>query len=312
MVKSFPPAIFLMGPTTSGKTGVAVELTQRFPVELISVDSALVYRGMDIGTAKPDAATLRLAPHHLIDIIDPTEVYSAAQFRDDALRLMADITSRGKIPLLVGGTMLYFKALQGGLSNLPQADAAIRASLDAEAASLGWPAMHAKLAKIDAETAARLKPADSQRIQRALEVFEISGKPISTLFKESVSTALPYRLLKIALIPSNRAVLHQRIAARFDMMLEQGLLGEVAGLLKNYPALHSGMPSMRCVGYRQALQHLDGEFDLNTLREKGVAATRQLAKRQLTWLRGMDDTLEVDCIDESVLDSINKTIKQFM
>jgi tRNA dimethylallyltransferase len=172
--------------------------------------------------------------------------------------------------------------------------------------------MHAKLAKIDAETAARLKPADSQRIQRALEVFEISGKPMSTLFKESVATALPYRLLKIALIPSNRAVLHQRIAVRFDMMLGQGLLEEVAGLLKNYPALHSGMPSMRCVGYRQALQHLDGEFDLNTLREKGVAATRQLAKRQLTWLRGMDDTLEVDCIDGSILDSINKAIKQFM
>lgn len=312
MPQPFLPAIFLMGPTTSGKTGLAVDLVKRFPVELISVDSALVYRGMDIGTAKPDAATLALAPHYLIDIIDPTEAYSAAQFRTDALRLMTDITTRGKIPLLVGGTMLYFKALQGGLSHLPQADVAIRARLDAEAASLGWPAMHAKLAKIDAETAARLKPADSQRIQRALEVFEISGKPMSALFKESVSTALPYRLLKIALIPSNRAVLHQRIAARFDIMLGQGLLEEATGLLKNYPTLRSGMPSMRCVGYRQALQHLDGEFDLIALREKGIAATRQLAKRQLTWLRGMDDTIEVDCTDGNILDSINRIIEQFM
>lgn len=312
MPQPFLPAIFLMGPTTSGKTGLAVDLVKRFPVELISVDSALVYRGMDIGTAKPDAATLALAPHYLIDIIDPTEAYSAAQFRTDALRLMTDITTRGKIPLLVGGTMLYFKALQGGLSHLPQADVAIRARLDAEAASLGWPAMHAKLAKIDAETAARLKPADSQRIQRALEVFEISGKPMSALFKESVSTALPYRLLKIALIPSNRAVLHQRIAARFDIMLGQGLLEEATGLLKNYPTLRSGMPSMRCVGYRQALQYLDGEFDLIALREKGIAATRQLAKRQLTWLRGMDDTIEVDCTDGNILDSINRIIEQFM
>jgi tRNA dimethylallyltransferase len=310
--RSLPPAIFLMGPTASGKTGLAVKLLERFPVELISVDSALVYRGMNIGTAKPDAATLALAPHHLIDIIDPTEAYSAAQFRDDALHLMADITSRGKIPLLVGGTMLYFKALQGGLSHLPQADATIRARLDAEAESLGWPAMHAKLAKIDAETALRLKPGDSQRIQRALEIFEISGKPMSTLFKESLTTALPYRLLKIALMPSNRAVLHQRIASRFDIMLMQGLLEEVADLVKNYPSLHSGMPSMRCVGYRQALEYLGGEFDLATLRDKGIAATRQLAKRQLTWLRGMDDTIEVDCINECILDSIGKTIGQFI
>ena len=312
MLKSFPPAIFLMGPTASGKTSLAVELLQRFPVELISVDSALVYRGMDIGTAKPDAATLALAPHHLIDVIDPTEAYSAAQFRTDALRLMSDITRRGRIPLLVGGTMLYFKALQGGLSDLPQADAAIRTRLDAEAASQGWPAMHAKLARIDAETAARLKPGDSQRIQRALEVFEISGKPMSTLFKEGSSQELPYRLLKIALIPSNRAVLHQRVAARFDTMLRQGLLEEVTGLLKKYPTLRSDMPSMRCVGYRQVLQHLDGDFDLGVLREKGIAATRQLAKRQLTWLRGMNDTIEVDCIDENILDSTNKIIKQFI
>ncbi len=301
-----------MGPTASGKTGLAVDLQQRFPVELISVDSALVYRDMDIGTAKPDTATLALAPHHLINIIEPTEAYSAAQFRADALRLMADITSRGKIPLLVGGTMLYFKALQGGLSNLPQADIAIRARLDAEAASQGWPAMHTKLAKIDAETAARLKPSDSQRIQRALEVWEISGKPMSTLFKKSAGAALPYRLLKIALIPSDRSVLHQRIATRFDSMLRHGFLEEVSSLLKKYPTLHCDMPSMRCVGYRQALRHLDGECDLNELREKGIAATRQLAKRQLTWLRGMGDTAEVDCIDENLLDSTRKMIEQFI
>jgi tRNA dimethylallyltransferase len=312
MSQSFPPAIFLMGPTASGKTGLAVELVQCFPVELISVDSALVYRAMDIGTAKPDATTLARAPHHLINIIDPTEAYSAAQFRTDALRLMAGITARGKIPLLVGGTMLYFKALQGGLSNLPQADTAIRARLDAEAAFQGWPTMHAKLTKIDAETAARLKSNDAQRIQRALEVWEITGKSMSALFKEGVSEKLPYRLLKIALVPSDRSALHQRIAARFDIMLRQGLLEEVTGLLKSYPTLRSDMPSMRCVGYRQTLQHLDGEFDLSTLRGKGIAATRQLAKRQLTWLRGMDDTIEVNCKDEIELDSINKIIKQFM
>ncbi len=310
--RSLPPAIFLMGPTASGKTGLAIELAQRFPVELISVDSALVYRSMNIGTAKPDAETLAKAPHHLIDIIEPTEAYSVAQFRTDALRLMADITSRGKIPLLVGGTMLYFKALQGGLSNLPQADVEIRARLDAEAAALGWPAMHAKLAKIDTETAARLKSTDSQRIQRALEVWEISGKPLSTLFKESITAAMPYRLLKIALTPSDRSVLHQRIATRFDIMLRQGLLHEVAGLLKKYPTLRPDVPSMRCVGYRQTLQHLRGEFDLATLREKGIAATRQLAKRQLTWLRGMDDTIEVDCISENILDSTSEMVKQFM
>jgi len=308
---SSPISIFLMGPTASGKTGLAVELLQRLPVELISVDSALVYRGMDIGTAKPDAATLAQAPHHLIDIIDPTAAYSAARFRQDALHLMADITARGKIPLLVGGTMLYFKALQGGLSDLPEADIKIRTRLDAEALALGWPAMHTKLAGVDPETAARLEPGDSQRIQRALEVFEISGQPMSSLFKKNASQGLPYRLLKLALVPSDRAVLHQRIAARFDAMLAQGLVEEVARLRSDYPALNANMPSMRCVGYRQAWQYLDGEYGLNELREKGIAATRQLAKRQLTWLRGMDDTVQFDCLSNHLLDSIIKIIEQF-
>lgn len=306
------PAIFLMGPTASGKTGIAVELAQRLPVELISVDSALVYRGMDIGTAKPDAATLKRAPHHLIDIIDPTQAYSAAHFRSDALRLMADITARGKIPLLVGGTMLYFNALQDGLSNLPQANADIRARLDDEAREQGWPALHARLAKVDPETAARLEPGDSQRIQRALEVWEISGQPMSELYKQSVSEKLPYNLLKIALIPSDRAVLHQRIAARFDTMLEQGFLQEVVRLRKEYPELTPDTPSMRCVGYRQALQYLDGEFDIAELREKGIAATRQLAKRQLTWLRGMEDIMALDCLYSNILDSTISEIRQFV
>jgi tRNA dimethylallyltransferase len=310
-VKNLPSAIFMMGPTASGKTGLAVELLQRLPVELISVDSALVYKGMDIGTAKPDAATLARAPHHLIDIIDPTQAYSAAHFRSDALRLMADITARGKIPLLVGGTMLYFNALQGGLSNLPQANPDIRARLDDEAREQGWPALHARLAKVDTETAARLEPGDSQRIQRALEVWEISGQPMSALYKQSVSEKLPYNLLKIALIPSDRAVLHRRIAVRFDTMLEQGFLQEVVRLRKEYPELTPDTPSMRCVGYRQALQYLDGEFDLAELREKGIAATRQLAKRQLTWLRGMDDIAILDCLDSKLLDSTICIIRQF-
>ncbi len=306
-----PPAIFLMGPTASGKTGAAVELLQRLPVELISVDSALVYRDMDIGTAKPDAATLKLAPHHLIDVIAPTEAYSAAQFRADALRLMADITARGKVPLLVGGTMLYFKALQGGLGELPQADPAVRARFDAEALQIGWPAMHAKLAKIDPETAARLMTTDSQRIQRALEVCELSGKTMTQLFAEQAATALPYRLLKLALVPSDRSVLHQRIALRFEQMLDAGLIDEVRALRAKYPALTADLPSMRCVGYRQAWQYLDGEFGLDELREKGVAATRQLAKRQLTWLRGMEDTVEFDCLDTAVNDKLFNYINQF-
>ena len=301
-----------MGPTASGKTGAAVELFQRLPVELISVDSALVYRDMDIGTAKPDAATLTQAPHYLIDVIDPTEAYSAAQFRDAALRLMADITAQGKVPLLVGGTMLYFKALQGGLGEMPQANPAIRARLDAEALEVGWPGMHARLAKIDPETATRLMPGDSQRIQRALEVWEVSGKTMTQLFAEQTSQALPYRLLKLALVPSDRSVLHQRIATRFEQMLEAGFIDEVGALKVKYPALHAELPSLRCVGYRQALEYLEGEYGLDELREKGIAATRQLAKRQLTWLRGMDDTVEIDCLDPAMHEKVFNIISQFI
>jgi tRNA dimethylallyltransferase len=283
-----PPAIFLMGPTASGKTACAVELAQRLPVELISVDSALVYRNMDIGTAKPDTATLALAPHHLIDIIDPTQSYSAAQFRSDALALMADITARGKVPLLVGGTMLYFNALQYGLHDLPQADAEVRAELEAEAARIGWPAMHDCLALHDPDTAARLKPNDSQRIGRALEILRISGRPMSALLAEQRPEPIPYALTKIALLPSDRAVLHARIAQRFEQMLADGLIDEVAQLRQSYP-LEPDMPSMRCVGYRQTWAFLDGTIDRNALRDIGIYATRQLAKRQITWLRGMAD-----------------------
>lgn len=301
-----------MGPTASGKTGLAVELYQHLPVELISVDSALVYQCMDIGTAKPDAATLAIAPHHLIDLIPPTEVYSAANFRNDALKLMADITARGKVPLLVGGTMLYFKALQGGLSALPEANPEVRAKLDAEAAQIGWTGMHVKLAKIDPVTAAKLEPNDAQRIQRALEVVEVSGKTMTELHQMPVSSDLPYRLLKIALVPSDRKVLHERIALRFDDMLKQGFVGEVKSLLKQYPALTPELPSMRCVGYRQALEHLAGEYDLAELRDRGIFATRQLAKRQLTWLRGMDDTFEVDCLNPGMYNLVFNQINQFI
>ena len=307
-------AVFLMGPTASGKTGAAVELVAKLPVELISVDSALVFRDMNIGTAKPDTATLAKAPHHLIDIIDPTSAYSAAQFRTDALRLMVEITARGKVPVLVGGTMLYFKALQGGLSGLPEANQAIRATLDLEAARIGWPAMHAKLASIDPETAARLMPNDMQRIQRALEVHAITGKTMTTLFAEQTSEVLPYNLLKIALVPSDRKVLHKRIAIRFDAMLAAGFLDEVKALIAKYPTLTSESTSMRCVGYRQALAHLAGDFDYAELRDRGIFATRQLAKRQLTWLRGMDDTVELDCLgsdlNELVFNEINQFIRQ--
>jgi tRNA dimethylallyltransferase len=308
-----PPAIFLMGPTASGKTGTAVELYSKLPVELISVDSALVFKDMDIGTAKPDKEILAKAPHYLIDIIDPTSAYSAANFRSDALRLMTEITARGKVPLLVGGTMLYFKALQEGMSYLPEADPVVRAALDAEAAQIGWPAMHAKLAEIDPDTAARLQPADSQRIERALEVFRITGKTMTVLHEETSGEGLPYRLLKIALVPSDRKVLHERIALRFDQMLKAGFLDEVKALKNKYPMLTAESTAMRCVGYRQTLEHLAGEYGVAELRDRGIFATRQLAKRQLTWLRGMDDVMQVDCLNpdmqEIVLYEINRFIQ---
>jgi tRNA dimethylallyltransferase len=298
-----------MGPTASGKTGVAVDLVQHLPVELISVDSALVFRDMDIGTAKPDAATLARAPHHLIDIIDPTEAYSAAAFRHDALRLMADITARGKIPLLVGGTMLYFKALREGLSPLPQADAALRAELDAEIAQHGIEHLHRKLAEVDAETAARLHSTDTQRIQRAIEIYLLSGQPMSVLIKQQEQNELPYRIHSIALVPSDRAVLHQRIATRFADMLKHGLLDELRSLRQKYP-LHRDITSMRCVGYRQAWEYLEGEITEAELMEKGIAATRQLAKRQLTWLRSMPDNIELDCLRPGLAETVFNELRQ--
>ena len=293
-----PPAIFLMGPTAAGKTGLAVQLARRLPVEIISVDSALVFRGMDIGTGKPDTATLARAPHHLIDIRDPTEAYSAAAFRNDALVLMREVTQRGKIPLLVGGTMLYFRALLRGLDDLPQADAALRAQIEAEADAQGWPALHAELAQHDPITAARLQPTDAQRIQRALEVLRVSGVPLSAQLT-ATHAELPYRVLQLALIPSDRSVLHQRIAARFDAMLAEGLVEELKGLRRQY-ALDAGMTAMRCVGYRQAWEYLEGDIDRDALRDKGIAATRQLAKRQLTWLRSWPDVTALDCLGDDL------------
>lgn len=307
-----PMAVAIMGPTASGKTAAALEIARHIPSEIISVDSALVYRGMDIGTAKPTPEERAAVPHHLIDIIDPADAYSVMRFRNDALRLTAEIAARGKLPLLVGGTMLYFKALQDGLDELPQADTVLRARLDGEIAKIGVPAMHARLADLDPETAARLKPNDTQRIQRALEIFELTGQPMSQLLSKLSKTPkidLPFNLLSIALEPSDRSVLHARIAARFDAMLDgdAGLINEVS-VLRARGDLHLGLPSMRCVGYRQAWEFLDGAYDRATLREKGIAATRQLAKRQLTWLRSMPDRIVVDCLlpaaAEIILDQI--------
>ena len=304
-----PPAIFLMGPTASGKTAVATELLQHLPLEIISVDSALIYRDMNIGTAKPDTATLQRAPHHLLNIISPVERYSAAAFRHDALQLMHDITQRRKIPLLVGGTMLYFHALQFGLSALPIANATVRAELNAQAAQIGWPAMHENLAKIDPVTAARLKPNDSQRIQRALEIFKLTDTPMSTLIAQQETYQLPYRIIPIALLPSDRAVLHAHIATSFSSMLQQGLLDEMRQLQTRY-ILHSDLPAMRCVGYRQAWQFLAGELSEHELVEHGLAATRQLAKRQLTWLRGMADNIEFDCLAQNLAQQVLERVKQ--
>ena len=301
-----------MGPTASGKSALAGTLAGHFPVEIISVDSAQIYRGMDIGTAKSSAAERRSVPHHLIDIVDPTGSYSAAQFRSDAVRLISEIAARGRIPLLVGGTMLYFKALREGLSELPESDAALRARIDAEAAERGWPALHAELAKIDAPTAARLKPSDAQRIQRALEIYRVTGKPMSQLLGRTKS-ALPFRLLELALVPSDRAELHRRIESRFDAMLELGLVEELRTLRKRY-TLRPALPSMRCVGYREAWQYLEGEIGRKELRDRGIAATRQLAKRQLTWLRAMKTVRSFDCLaedlDAEALDYVRRDINR--
>jgi tRNA dimethylallyltransferase len=278
------PVVLLMGPTASGKSALALALAQRLSLEIVSVDSAQIYRGMDVGTAKPDAATRAAVPHHLIDIVDPTEAYSAARFCADAQEAVEAIRARGRIPLLAGGTMLYFKALTEGLSALPGRDPGVRAQIDARAAEEGWPALHAELARVDPATAARLAPTDAQRIQRALEVHAISGTPLSALHGVRSRSSTLGPVVRIALVPADRARLHALIADRFDAMLEAGLVDELRALRDRFP-LDPSLPSMRCVGYRQAWEYQDGRIDLLTLRARGIAATRQLAKRQLTWLR---------------------------
>jgi tRNA dimethylallyltransferase len=293
-----PRALALIGPTASGKTGLAIRLAQHFDGEVISIDSALVYRGMDIGTVKPSMGERDGVPHHLIDIIEPTATYSAAKFRDDCLRLAQEIIARGRLPILAGGTMLYFKALRDGLDDLPQADPALREAIEADAAARGWPALHAELAATDPVTAARLAPTDAQRIGRALEIGRLTGSPMSLLLRrgDAPPAALPFELNTIALEPSDRAILHRRIEARFDAMLAAGLVDEVQGLRARHPGLTPDMPSMRCVGYRQAWEMLDGHLPAGELRERGIYATRQLAKRQLTWLRSMPDLTRIDCL----------------
>ena len=297
--KNKPMAVAIMGPTASGKTAAALRIAQTRPVEIISVDSALVYREMDIGTAKPTPDELAAVPHHLIDILDPLEAYSVAQFRDDTIRLVGEITARGKLPLLVGGTMMYFKGLVDGLDDLPTADAGVRAALDAEAARIGWPGMHEKLRAVDPVTAARLAPNDAQRINRALEIFELSGQPMSALLAKRAKPELPFELVSFGLETDDRAVLHGRIALRFDQMLgdrdDGGLVAEVARL-RARGDLSPALPSIRCVGYRQAWDYLDGNISRAELRELGIIATRQLAKRQITWLRAMPDRVVIDCL----------------
>ncbi len=279
-----PLAVLLMGPTASGKTDLAVELAARLPCEIISVDSAMVFRGMDIGTAKPSPETLARAPHRLIDILDPSESYSTARFRSDALAEMAAISSAGRIPLLVGGTLLYFRALQQGLAPLPAADPGVRQALLEESGRVGWAALHARLASLDPVTASRVHPNDPQRIQRALEVHTLTGRPMSALIAEARAGEPPYRLLKLVRAPAERSLLHARIERRFLDMLDRGLVGEVEGLWSRGD-LTADLPSMRCVGYRQVLKYLQGEYNFEQLGRHGVSATRQLAKRQYTWLR---------------------------
>ena len=296
-----PPVLFLMGPTASGKTALAVELVRRLPFEIISVDSAQVYREMDIGTAKPDAETRRIAPHRLVDILDPAEAYSAGQFRADALREIAAIQAAGHIPLLVGGTMLYFRALERGLAELPTADPALRARLAAERAEQGGAALHARLARLDPAAAARIHPADSQRIQRALEVYELTGRPLTELCAVSRNESLPFRIVKWIVAPANRQVLHERIKQRFQLMLAQGFVAEVE-CLRRRGDLNPDAPSMRAVGYRQVWAYLDGRLDETAMVERGIIATRQYAKRQLTWLRAEAGAVWLDGDENRRLD----------
>lgn len=305
MNTQLPPAVFLMGPTASGKTEVAVELLEHFPFEIISVDSALVYRGMDIGTAKPDAGLLARAPHRLLDIRDPGEPYSAADFREDALREMSDITRQGKIPLLVGGTLLYFRALEQGLSDMPPADPEVRARLEHEAGDAGWAALHARLATIDPQAAARIHANDPQRIQRALEVYELTGRPISEFHGRGRMAALPYQVIKLVLAPADRQLLQTRIEARFLAMLEAGFVDEVRALCRRGD-LDAGLPAMRAVGYRQVLAFLAGEIEHDDMVCQAIIATRQYAKRQLTWLRREAGATWFDAENPTVTSEIHR------
>lgn len=309
MIDRRPGVVCLMGPTASGKTALAIGWAQRHGFGIVSVDSALVYRGLDIGSAKPDPATLARVPHRLVDLCDPEETYSAGRFRDDALREIESIAGSGAVPLLVGGTGLYFRALSHGLSSLPRADAAVRAALDAQARELGWPALHARLARADPVAAARIHPNDPQRIQRALEVVALTGRAISAQ-QSGPATRPPYRVLKLALIPSDRARLHERIADRFRSMVDAGLVEEVRGL-RERPGLTADHPSMRAVGYRQAWQHLDGEFDRDELVSRGIHATRQLAKRQLTWLKSEYDAIGFEADDARRVAAIEDLVAGF-
>lgn len=309
-MSSLPPAIFLMGPTAAGKTDLAVALAQRLPCELISVDSALIYRGMDIGTAKPDAQLLAEFPHHLVDIRDPLESYSAAEFCADALQAMAQISAAGRIPLLVGGTMLYFKALLEGLAEMPAADAVLRAELEAWAAAEGYAALHEELRRVDPQSAQRIHPNDPQRLVRALEVYRLSGLTMSEhrLRQQARGSQglLPYTVAQLAIAPAQRQILHERIALRFELMLEQGLISEVEAL-RARGDLHLGLPSMRAVGYRQVWEYLDGNIERHSMVERGVAATRQLAKRQFTWLRGWQAPLH--WLDSQAEDNVERALK---
>ncbi|TFZ04231.1 tRNA (adenosine(37)-N6)-dimethylallyltransferase MiaA [Ramlibacter rhizophilus] len=307
------PCIALAGPTASGKTAAALAIARELPVEIVSVDSALVYRGLDIGTAKPDAAERAAVPHHLIDIRDPAQTYSAAEFAADARRLVGEIRARGAVPLLVGGTLLYFKALFEGLAQMPAADPLVRAALEARARVEGWPALHAELARVDASTAARLAPHDAQRIQRALEVWQLSGRPLSEWHAQAREHEVRPPALLLSLEPAQRSWLHERIAQRFEHMLRSGLLDEVRAL-RARPGLSPELPSMRCVGYRQAWEWLDAQErgeapPLSELQARGIAATRQLAKRQLTWLRGMSERVVIACDAPDALDRVLQAVR---
>lgn len=304
---SFPPALALMGPTASGKTRLAIELALALEGEIISVDSALVYQGMDIGTAKPNDEERQGVPHHLIDILDPAEAYSTGRFREEALALMADITARGKLPILAGGTMLYFNALFQGLSALPSVDPEIRRQIDAEAAARGWPVLHEELARIDPTAAARIHPNDPQRIQRALEVYRLTGTPLSVLRNQTRPPPLPFKLVKLILTPAERETLHERIRRRFLEMLERGLIEEVRALYERSD-LHADLPAIRAVGYRQVWAYLEGEFDRDTLIERAITATRQFAKRQFTWLRREKTARHYHSEDERLMEKVLRNI----